>query len=121
MARGAGVATVGDGPAAGGGTGWQAAAAASRTRASRRTVRLTVVKGARGGLPTLGGIFDPREGLLMAWRELFGTDVGLASLFAILFVIGIGIFLALWVRRRIREEMPAPTAGGTGRATPPQA
>ena len=57
----------------------------------------------------------------MAWRELFGTDVGLASLFAILFVIGIGIFLALWVRRRIREETPAATAGGAGRATPTQA
>jgi heme/copper-type cytochrome/quinol oxidase subunit 2 len=47
-----------------------------------------------------------------AWHELFGTDVGLLSLFVILVTIGMAVYFIALFRRKIREEAPMPVAGG---------
>lgn len=38
------------------------------------------------------------------FRELLTSEVGLASLLVILFVIGIGVYLWRWVLRQMRES-----------------
>jgi hypothetical protein len=40
----------------------------------------------------------------MAWQLLFGTDVGLLSLFTIAFVIAIAIYLLRFLARKSREQ-----------------
>ncbi|MBY0268825.1 MAG: DUF3149 domain-containing protein [Burkholderiales bacterium] len=40
----------------------------------------------------------------MAWKLLFGSDVGLMSLLSILIVIAIGIYLYLFLRRKMAED-----------------
>lgn len=40
----------------------------------------------------------------MAWKLLFGSDVGLMSLVSILGVIAIGICLYLFFRRKMAED-----------------
>jgi len=40
----------------------------------------------------------------MAWKLLFGSDVGLLSLITILVAIGIAIYLYLFFKRKIAEE-----------------
>jgi hypothetical protein len=40
----------------------------------------------------------------MAWKLLFGSDVGLFSLITILVVIVIGAYLYYFVRRKMAEE-----------------
>jgi len=40
----------------------------------------------------------------MAWKLLFGSDVGLMSLLSILIVIAIGIYLYLFFRRKMAED-----------------
>jgi len=40
----------------------------------------------------------------MAWKLLFGSDVGLFSLITILVVIGIGAYFYIFVRRKMTEE-----------------
>jgi uncharacterized membrane protein YciS (DUF1049 family) len=40
----------------------------------------------------------------VALELLFTTDIGLLSLFTIVFIIGMAIFLFFFVRSRIREE-----------------
>ena len=40
----------------------------------------------------------------MAWRELFGTDVGLLSLFTIVFVIVMGGYLFSYAMRKMNED-----------------
>ncbi|MDP1673781.1 MAG: DUF3149 domain-containing protein [Burkholderiales bacterium] len=40
----------------------------------------------------------------MAWKLLFGSDYGLMSLLSIVIVIGIGIWLYLFFRRKIAED-----------------
>lgn len=40
----------------------------------------------------------------MPLEMLFGTDIGLLSLFTILFVIGMGGFIWHFVRKNMREE-----------------
>lgn len=40
----------------------------------------------------------------MAWKLLFGSDVGLFSLITILVVIVIGAYLYHFVRRKMTEE-----------------
>jgi len=40
----------------------------------------------------------------MAWKLLFGSDVGLLSLITILVAIGIGIYLYLFFQKKIAEE-----------------
>ncbi len=40
----------------------------------------------------------------MAWKLLFGSDFGLMSLLTIVVIIGIGIWLYLFFRRKIAED-----------------
>ena len=40
----------------------------------------------------------------MAWKLLFGSDVGLMSLLTILIVIAIAVYLYLFLRRKMAEE-----------------
>ena len=40
----------------------------------------------------------------MAWKLLFGSDVGLFSLITILVIIAIGAYMYVFVRRKIAEE-----------------
>lgn len=40
----------------------------------------------------------------MAWKLLFGSDVGLMSLLSILIVIAIGIYLYFFLRRKMAED-----------------
>jgi preprotein translocase subunit YajC len=40
----------------------------------------------------------------MAWKLLFGSDIGLLSLFTIVFIICMAIYLIFFVRNRMRED-----------------
>jgi uncharacterized membrane protein len=40
----------------------------------------------------------------MAWKLLFGSDVGLFSLFTIVVVIVIGVVFYVFIRRKMAEE-----------------
>ena len=40
----------------------------------------------------------------MAWELLFKSDMGVASLLVILFIICMGIFLYIFVRNKMRED-----------------
>jgi len=40
----------------------------------------------------------------MAWKLLFGSDVGLMSLLTILIVIAIAVYLYFFFRRKMAEE-----------------
>jgi len=40
----------------------------------------------------------------MAWNTLFTSDIGLFSLFVIVFVLGIAVWFARFFSRKIREE-----------------
>ncbi len=37
-------------------------------------------------------------------KELFSTDIGLLSLFTILFIIGMGIWFSVWFRRKMDRD-----------------
>lgn len=37
-------------------------------------------------------------------KELFGSDIGLLSLFTILFIIGLGLFFIIWFTRRANSR-----------------
>lgn len=37
-------------------------------------------------------------------KELFGTDIGLLSLFTILFIIGMAIWFSVWFRRKMDRD-----------------
>jgi hypothetical protein len=41
---------------------------------------------------------------VMAWDLLFKSDIGLLSLFTIVFIIGMANYLFFFVRNRMREE-----------------
>jgi predicted exporter len=40
----------------------------------------------------------------IVFKELFGTDIGLLSLFTILFIIGMGIWFSVWFKRRMNSR-----------------
>ena len=40
----------------------------------------------------------------MAWDLLFKSDIGLLSLFTIVFIIGMSIFFALYFSKKMRED-----------------
>ena len=40
----------------------------------------------------------------MAWKLLFGSDIGLMSLLTILIVIAIAVYLYFFFRRKMAEE-----------------
>lgn len=37
-------------------------------------------------------------------KELFGTDIGLLSLFTIAFIIGMAIWFSVWFRRKMNRD-----------------
>jgi hypothetical protein len=37
-------------------------------------------------------------------KELFGTDIGLLSLFTIGFIIAMAIFFSIWFRRKMNRD-----------------
>ncbi|RMG28323.1 MAG: DUF3149 domain-containing protein [Gammaproteobacteria bacterium] len=41
---------------------------------------------------------------MQIWKELLGSDYGLMSLFVVLFVIGMAIFLVVMFARKSRER-----------------
>lgn len=47
----------------------------------------------------------------MAWKLLFGSDIGLLSLLSIVGVIGIAVWLYYFVRRKIAEDENAEPRG----------
>lgn len=47
--------------------------------------------------------FDIEE-YMMAWKELFTTDVGLASLGVIVFVIGMSVFFGRMFNKKMNEK-----------------
>lgn len=58
----------------------------------------------------------------MAWTELFGTDVGLFSLAAILITLGMGIWFVRMFIKKMNSEVPAmprPSAAA-GPSSPPK-
>jgi hypothetical protein len=58
----------------------------------------------------------------MAWKELFGTDVGLLSLAAILITLVMGIYFARMFVKKMNSDVPAtprPPAAA-GRSSPPK-
>ena len=40
----------------------------------------------------------------MAWNLLFTSDIGLLSLFTILFIIGMGIWFSVWFKRKMDRD-----------------
>lgn len=54
----------------------------------------------------------------MAWKELFGTDVGLLSLAVIVFVIGMAIYFVRMFVNKANTEIPVAPAGSTGNRPP---
>jgi len=40
----------------------------------------------------------------MAMEILFGSDIGLLSLFTIVFVLGMGLYIWRFVQRHVKEE-----------------
>lgn len=40
----------------------------------------------------------------MAWQELFFSDIGLFSLFVIVFIIGMAVWFARYFNRKMRED-----------------
>jgi len=48
----------------------------------------------------------------MAWKLLFGSDVGLMSLLTILIVIAIAVYLYFFFRRKMAEEDKAGESRG---------
>ena len=40
----------------------------------------------------------------MAWQELLKTDIGLFSLFVIVFILGMAVWFVRYFSRKIREE-----------------
>lgn len=56
---------------------------------------------------------------MVALRELFTTDIGLLSLFVIVFVIGMGFWLSRFFKARMLEdEAAARAAAAKGAARP---
>lgn len=40
----------------------------------------------------------------MAWELLFGSDIGLMSLFVIVFILGMGVFMGKLYKSKMEEE-----------------
>ncbi len=51
----------------------------------------------------------------MAWNLLFTSDIGLASLIGILFIIGLGVWFARFYSRKMQEEEAQIKAGKSDR------
>lgn len=51
----------------------------------------------------------------MAWTELFTTDIGLLSLFTIAFILGMAIYLYIYVSRHMKDS---PDLGNSTKLPP---
>jgi hypothetical protein len=57
---------------------------------------------------------------MVALKELFTTDIGLLSLFVILFIIGMGLWLSRFFAARMREDEAAARAGAVKAGAKPR-
>jgi hypothetical protein len=57
---------------------------------------------------------------MVALKELFTTDIGLLSLFVILFIIGMGFWLSRFFAARMREDEAAARAGAVKAGAKPR-
>jgi len=57
---------------------------------------------------------------MVALKELFTTDIGLLSLFVILFIIGMGFWLSRFFAARMREDEAAARVGAVKAGTKPR-
>lgn len=48
----------------------------------------------------------------MAWQLLLTSDIGLLSLFTILFILGMGWYLGAYVKKHMKEEAGNKTVSG---------
>jgi hypothetical protein len=54
----------------------------------------------------------------MAWKELFGTDVGLLSLAVIVIIIGMAIYFVRMFVNKANTEVPVAPSGSAGTRPP---
>ena len=54
---------------------------------------------------------------MMAWQLLFGSEIGLASLFVIVFIVGMAVWFSRFYSRKMTEDENKAAAG---QATPPR-
>lgn len=57
---------------------------------------------------------------MVALRELFTTDIGLLSLFVIVFIIGMGFWLSRFFKARMLEDEAAARAAAAKTAPKPR-
>ena len=57
---------------------------------------------------------------MVALRELFTTDIGLLSLFVIVFIIGMGFWLSRFFKARMLEDEAAARAAAAKAAPKPR-
>ena len=54
----------------------------------------------------------------MAWQLLFSSDIGLASLFVIVFVVGMAIWFSRYFKRKMAEDEKKAAASASGEQVP---
>jgi hypothetical protein len=57
---------------------------------------------------------------MVALKELFTTDIGLLSLFVILFILGMGLWLSRFFAARMREDEAVARARAVGAGAKPR-
>jgi hypothetical protein len=65
-------------------------------------MRLADIHGQRQSSAGLRG-FTRYGRTIMAWNILLTTDIGLLSLFTILFMVGMAVFIYFYVMRRVKD------------------
>lgn len=48
----------------------------------------------------------------MAWELLFTSDIGLLSLFTIVFILGMAWYLGVYVKKHMKDEAAKPPVSG---------
>ena len=54
----------------------------------------------------------------MAWQLLFSSDIGLASLFVIVFIVGMAIWFSRYFKRKMAEDEKKAAASASGEQAP---
>ena len=57
---------------------------------------------------------------MVALKELFTTDIGLLSLFVILFIVGMGLWMSWYFAARMREDEAAERAAAAKAGAKPR-
>jgi len=57
---------------------------------------------------------------MVALKELFTTDIGLLSLFVILFIVGMGLWMSRYFAARMREDEAAVRAAAAKAGAKPR-